>query len=332
MKEFTGKQVFLFVLLYAAYVSSVEYIILLHDRNSKWLLLEILLVTISLLITHYTLIPLFLARKRNLHFVALMMVQVLLAVMIYCIIHKQLTVCECNLISCSFTNSAKSLLPNAVLAGLYLYKRAKRKEAELKEASNARIALELELLKSQLSPHHLFNCLNTVYSYSLEENSNVSDMILKLSDNLRYVLYESSKDSVLLDTEIQCISNFIDFQKMRMIKTSEITYRVSGKTSNCRIAPMILMPIVENVFKHALGNENNKAMIIININFEEQEKRLTLKCRNSFDNLSRYTRPEGGIGFTNLRKRIAILYPDCGVFETSTQENIFLTTLSIQLR
>lgn len=324
------KEIWLFIASYLTYIVASDYLLATHNHKSLLLFFEIALVLCSLVITHFILIKLLLIRSKLFLFLLGLIFELFLFALLFCIIHKQTTQCNCNIVSCTFGNAAKFLLPNALLIGIYLYTKSRKKDIELQQASKAKIELELQLLKSQISPHHLFNCLNTIYSYSLQEKTAVSDMILKLSDNLRYVLYESKDEFVPLQKEIDCISNFIEFQRLRISNTSTIHYLIKGEYRNAFIAPMILVPLVENVFKHASGSETNKGRIEIMIEYDDKTRMLEFRSLNSFD-AQKNVSPDGGIGLTNLRKRIHILYRQKARLSTFIENGYFKYHLAINL-
>jgi len=326
----THKAIWVFIVAYLLYMVGTDYLLALHNHRSLIFVMEVALVVSSLLLTHFILIRRLLATGKLVLFLSALLLKLLLFALAFCIVHKQVTACNCNIVSCTFGNAAKFVLPNALLIGIYLYGRSRKKDMELQQASKARVELELQLLKSQISPHHLFNCLNTVYSYSLQKNAAVSDMILKLSDNLRYVLYESKDEFVPLQKEMDCISNFIDFQRLRISNTATIDYVTTGNFKSAFIAPMILVPLVENVFKHASGSETNKARIEIEIAYNDNTQLLEFRSLNSFDP-EKTTSADGGIGLTNLKKRIQILYGDKTRLSTSIENGYFKYHLSINL-
>jgi len=163
--------------------------------------------------------------------------------------------------------------------------------------------MELKFLKSQINPHVLFNNLNTIYSYSIEKPEETPELILMLSDNLKHVLYESNSERIPLEKELQFLDNYIKFQQIRTEGVKQIHYRRSIDETQYEIAPLLLITIFENAFKHSTLNSD------ININLVVQNGKLECICENDFDNAN-VTTDEFKIGLRNLDKRLHLLYKD----------------------
>ena len=163
--------------------------------------------------------------------------------------------------------------------------------------------MELQYLKSQINPHVLFNNLNTIYSYSLEKPKQVPEMILMLSDNLKYVLYDSDSNKVLLEKEMEYIDNYIRFQKIRTENIKEIQYKKEIEDQGYSIAPLLLIAIIENAFKHSAANST------VDIQIRVKDGILECLCTN----ISKIKDESGAttsIGLENLQKRLNLLYKD----------------------
>ena len=165
---------------------------------------------------------------------------------------------------------------------------------------------ELQYLKMQIHPHFLFNTLNTIYGLSLAKNQKTPEMILQLSDLLDYILYQTRKPLVKLKEEIAHIRNYIDLEKKRFQDALEIKFDCEEIPSNIELAPMLLLPFVENSFKHGKGSDG-KLQISISVKLAEEE--LEFKISNSVENFSGATMGEG-IGLQNIKRRLDILYPN----------------------
>ena len=165
---------------------------------------------------------------------------------------------------------------------------------------------ELQYLKMQIHPHFLFNTLNTIYGLSLSKNEKTPEMILQLSELLDYILYQTTKPLVKLEEEINHIRNYIDLEKNRFQDALEIEFNCDKIPSDIKLAPMLLLPFVENSFKHGRGNDG-KLKISICIKLENEE--LDFKIVNSIHNSSETTANEG-IGLQNIKRRLDILYND----------------------
>ncbi len=171
---------------------------------------------------------------------------------------------------------------------------------------------ELKLLKAQLNPHFLFNTLNNLYGLSVIKSNKLPSLMLKLSDLLRYSLYETKESFVPLEKEIQYLENYIALEKIRLEEKSEITFTKSGRFTTKKIAPMLLIVFVENAFKH-LGitkDKNSKVCITLEV-FNDN---LHFKCSNTIDNTGieahHLEKKNSGIGLQNAKKRLKLMYPD----------------------
>ncbi|HCX23869.1 MAG: hypothetical protein CMB80_30235 [Flammeovirgaceae bacterium] len=186
-----------------------------------------------------------------------------------------------------------------------------------------KINMELNALKNQLNPHFLFNGLNGIYSLSLKNDPKASEAILKLSDLLRYSLYEVSIESVSLEKELQMIRNYIDLQLIRFKPNRDVQFNVQG-TDSPFIIPMILLPLVENAFKH--GNLT-KDKSFIHISCRYSENHIEFNCQNSFIRKEK----ESGIGLKSISKLIQLYYADKASLEIIQNDHKFETKLLIQL-
>lgn len=165
---------------------------------------------------------------------------------------------------------------------------------------------ELKYLKSQVNPHFLFNALNSIYGLSLEKSNKVPKLLLRLSDFLSYSLYESSTSNISLKKEIDLINNYIALEKERYEDKVNIEWNIQkGLPDEVEIAPLLLIPLVENAFKHGVKEATEKAAVWINL--AQRENQLLFEVRNTVP--ERLENTGKGIGLKNLKKRLAILYP-----------------------
>ncbi|HEY4650378.1 MAG TPA: sensor histidine kinase, partial [Pontibacter sp.] len=179
-----------------------------------------------------------------------------------------------------------------------------RNERRNKELENQKLVAELAYLKSQVNPHFLFNTLNNIYSLAYKQSPETPDAIMKLSLLMRYMLYESNDTLVSLGKEVEHIHNFIDLQKLRLREHTSIKFNIQGEIENKRIAPMLLMTLVENAFKHGLVSKNEIGILL---NLIVGDNYLLFSTVN---NISTHKKREfGGIGLQNLRQRLNLLYP-----------------------
>ncbi len=181
-----------------------------------------------------------------------------------------------------------------------------------------RLAAELKFLKTQVNPHFLFNTLNNLYSLAYTGSEKTAPMILKLSEMMRYMLYESDAEQVPLDKEIQYIQNYIQLQQLKTEEEQQIIFEVLGETAGLQLPPMLFVPLVENAFKHGNLEENGwlKAKI------EVEDKRLIFSIHNSF-RPHQQKDPVGGIGLENVRKRLQLLFPEKHEFNVEEKDGVF---------
>lgn len=186
---------------------------------------------------------------------------------------------------------------------------------------------EFQMLKAQVSPHFLFNTLNSFYSQLILKDDKMADDILVLSDLLRYVITETDKDEALLSKEIQFVQNYIHLQKKRFEDQLYLDFSIEGECSNEKILSSVLVHFIENVFKHGkFNNEEEKAVISIQI----KEHILEISTFNYFVEGENYS--STGIGFENLTKRLNYAYKEDYILEKTEENNIFKTYLKIPLK
>lgn len=208
-----------------------------------------------------------------------------------------------------FVGRLMSLVP-PILIGALIRKSIllQRKTEESLELQNKMLAAETKALKAQINPHFLFNTLNNIYSLSQFNSAKTGDAILQLSDILRYVTYEGNQKLVNLNSELEHINSFIELQLLRDADHSNISYETDVPKNNLKIAPLILIPFIENCFKH--GNHHDKQNGWIQISIKTDGTLLTLEAANSTTNEIHQKDKVGGVGMENVRKRLALLYGD----------------------
>lgn len=169
---------------------------------------------------------------------------------------------------------------------------------------------ELRFLKSQINPHFLFNTLNSLYALTLKKSDLAPDIVLKLSEMMRYMLYECNEKWVPLSKEVNYIANYLELERIRQGSRVDIHYKVDGLVSDQKIAPLMFIPFIENCFKHGLGNQISKGFV--NIWLDVRGNELDLQIENSkAEAMPKQLHPRsGGIGLVNVRRRLELLYPD----------------------
>jgi two-component system LytT family sensor kinase len=198
------------------------------------------------------------------------------------------------------------------------------KRAILAEADKA--IAELSFLKAQINPHFLYNTLNNIYTLSIIGSEKTSDSIMKLSNIMRYVTDEAEADFVPLSSELNCITNFIDLQKLRLGKSVTLRYTITGEPLGHKISPLLLMTFIENVFKYGLSNHEPA---LINMTISMDEEYIIFHSQNQIFNYKGHSQ-RSGIGIINTRKRLDHLY--AGKYELKINSDNDLFTVDLILR
>lgn len=204
---------------------------------------------------------------------------------------------------------------------------AQKNEEALILSKTANIENELKFLKSQINPHFLFNSLNNIYSLSIIDANKAQESILYLSDMLRYVLYDCEKPLVSIEKEITYIQDFIKLFLLKSSKNYPLKTSFSVENEGLQIAPMLLIPFVENAFKHS--NIENIEEAFITIDLRSTKETIHFVVENSFRKGPKIQDAVGGIGIVNVRKRLNLLYENTHSLEISENNNTFRVELKI---
>ncbi|MBS0026762.1 sensor histidine kinase [Chitinophaga sp. 22321] len=202
-----------------------------------------------------------------------------------------------------------------------------KSEKQREELKVEKLNAELKFLKSQINPHFLFNCLNTIYSLAHKQSAQTEHAILKLSTIMRYMIYESNEARVLLSQELKYLHDYIEIQRLRLPKDIQINYRLNGTADGLKIEPMLLVPFVENAFKHGISYTED-SFIDIDIATTEDMIRLTVKNSHFKERVAE----RGGVGLDNVLKRLELLYENEHEINIRETENQFIVDLKIGLK
>ncbi|WP_370214667.1 sensor histidine kinase [Mesoflavibacter profundi] len=197
----------------------------------------------------------------------------------------------------------QTLVPLIFFSFIWMLYRFLEEQQHKEDMIRQHTEMELKFLKSQINPHVLFNNLNTIYSFSIEKPTETPELILMLSDNLKHVLYDSNAPFVSLKKELQFLDNYIKFQQIRTEGVKQIKYETYVQNAETNIAPLLLITIIENTFKHSSLHSQ------ISIEINEENKQLTCTCINDFSP-NKTDASSLKIGLVNLKKRLQLLYPD----------------------
>ncbi|MEJ5996378.1 sensor histidine kinase [Pedobacter sp. Du54] len=184
---------------------------------------------------------------------------------------------------------------------------------------------ELDLLKQQLNPHFFFNTLNNLYGLSLQRSDQTSDSILRLSDLMRYTIYKGQQDRVFLLEELNYIEDYIQLQQIRLKKQLNFRFEKNIGDENLQIAPLLLIVLIENAFKHGIEPAENEAFL--NLYLTSDDKKIYFSCENSIEDEA--TTKISGIGLANLKKRLALVYPKTSSLKINLHPNRYTAELEI---
>jgi LytS/YehU family sensor histidine kinase len=204
-------------------------------------------------------------------------------------------------------------------------------EIKLQEAEKQKVMSELKVLKAQLNPHFLFNALNNIYSLSLENNPKTPGIILKLSELMNYILYESRAEKVPVKKEIEFIRNYIELEKSRYEDSIQVSFSSDDNNfENLQIAPLLFIPFIENAFKHC-GNGNNNIPKIDIIFDSSYLPLLSIRVMNTKDCSVLDKTKNKGVGLENVKQRLELIYHNRYNLLITENESGFLVDLAIKL-
>lgn len=201
-------------------------------------------------------------------------------------------------------------------------------EQRATQAEADKASAELSFLKAQINPHFLFNTLNNIYTLALMKDENAPDSIMKLSNIMRYVTDDATKDFVSLQDEINCINDYIELQRLRIGEKTTIDLDISEDIGNVQIAPLILMTFIENVFKYGIS-KHNKSVIVIKI--KSNETGIYFFCQNKIFP-EKEENKRAGIGLINTRQRLAHLYPGKHILNINTENELYTVELTLHTK
>ena len=199
-----------------------------------------------------------------------------------------------------------------------------------REKENENLKTELSLLRSQASPHFMFNVLNNMVALARKKSDLLEPSLLKFSSLMRYMLYEADEDKVSLEKEIDYLQSYIDLQQQRFGKNVQVNVDFQKIDDNHEIEPMLLIPFVENAFKHGTGMIED-AQITIQLKVEKEK--LWFSVQNRYDSSSKEIRDKtSGIGLTNVKRRLNLLYGDKQHLLIAKKDNWFNVSLQLNLK
>lgn len=221
--------------------------------------------------------------------------------------------------------SAISAVVGLVLKGFVTWFQESKDKAELLEQNHQ---IEIALIKSQLDPHFLFNTLNNIDVLILKNPQVASEYLNRLSDIMRFMLFETKTEQIPLQQELIYIEKYIALQKIRTANEHYVNYQVQGNPEQRMIAPMTFIPFIENAFKH---NNNKKIKNAIAIDLKISSQSIVFSCTNQYDSQTNTKENHHGLGNELMKKRLELLYPDSHQLEVQDDGNFYQILLTIQM-
>jgi sensor histidine kinase YesM len=244
---------------------------------------------------------------------------------------------SCNLSHFKFSNIPNIFLGILFFGGIGLGARAileylknkERDKEKKKELEQKNLQSELNLLRAQINPHFLFNTLNNIDALIRKDPAKASEMLIKLSKEMRYMLYDSNTERISLTSEVEFIKDYISMQRLRVKNPAAIELNLDGDFDNVELPPMMFIPFIENAFKHCHKQDEEKA-IVFNLS-RKGNNEITFESRNHFDPNNQGNKDKtGGIGLELVKKRLDLLYPGKHSFIVDKAGNQFQVSLTIK--
>jgi len=202
-------------------------------------------------------------------------------------------------------------------------------ERTLAQIQHQQVQTELQLLQQQINPHFLFNTLNNLYALCLTKADSAPELVLRLADLLRYVVYQGQQPRVTLAQELRYLEDYLALQQLRVSNKTEIRIDFPTDTSQWQLPPLLLIMLVENAFKHGIENCATASWLELNVSVNQQ--RLVFRCRNSHANGAAFNSSNSGLGLVNLRRRLALHYGQQFVLQSQALADEWLAELQLEL-
>jgi two-component system LytT family sensor kinase len=305
-----------------------------YPPQSAWLITAIKVVDLAILvyITNYILIPRILYKKKYTLFITVLLLMIVTSSVIkmYWIGHLLSPAAPLNIFDRFKVRVYDNVFPHILLVStgiaFKLLLDNTRAQKRLIEMAKEKAETELQYLKSQINPHLLFNSLNSIYFLIDKQNIEARQTLLQFSDLLRYQLYDCNADTIEIEKELRYLTDYVRLQQLRRDNKYDIQLNHHGEMSDFRITPLLLVPFVENAFKH-ISHHNDKRNFV-EIDLSRQNGTFLFTVSNSKDN-HRSTEPQGGIGLVNVQRRLELLYPGKHQLMITDKEETF--TIQLQL-
>jgi len=215
-----------------------------------------------------------------------------------------------------------------IMSGLIrMYQNNMLQQVKYQEMQSIQAQYELSLLKSQIHPHFLFNTLNSIYSLALDRSEKAAEVVLRLSDLIRYILHQSEEGYVSVSHEIDYLQNYLWLEKLRLGSRADIKFEIKGDTTKM-IRPLLFLPFVENSFKHGVDEQRGNVFVHITIMIEDKGLIFDIKNNKPIEENSKSSF-KSGLGLPNIKRRLAILYPEKHSLKQDIKPDYYKVTLHL---
>ena len=322
--------VFLFILIYT-YESPENPI---YSKVIKICVFLLLVFTCAVYVNLYFLIPKFFKTKQYLIYSLLLFITIIsLSLIKYYFTLKMKPEIDYNILEETFGFSVILIFYIGFTLFFKFFKEwieLKNIELKMEKLEKQNIYSELALLKSQVNPHFLFNTLNNIYALSLVKSDSASTLVMKLSELMRYMLESSKQKFVILSDEINYIESYIELEKVRVSIKTDVQLLKSGELNNYKIAPMVLIPFIENIFKHGVNAYAKKLYAKIDLKIIDNE--LNFLVENSIPENPDVKQESTKTGLSNIKKRLELIYPDNHSLKINQSKDLYQIELKVNLK
>ena len=220
----------------------------------------------------------------------------------------------------------------AIAVILRWFKFSYQQQKEHQTLVQEKLEAELKFLKAQIHPHFLFNTLNNLYALTLKGSKEAPDVVLRLSELLNFMLYECNADRIRLGKEIQLVKDYIELEKIRYGKKLNVSFETEGSLDDLMVAPLLILPFVENSFKHGTSTDLKQPWITIQLSREGQKMSLIVEnSKQSKDTDQDQFQYKEGIGLNNVQRRLELLYPENYILEMRDQGDSYHVTFTLNV-
>ena len=297
------------------------------DQNSlinsiTYTAFEIVLYIAEAYINLFFLIPVILLKKGKLAYFTSLLILLSIACLSYFLLDLNKELLSQNFLRSIYTFFLNHVLFICISYFAWYYEKYFSEKQKRLKLENEKLQSEMMMLKSQISPHFLFNTLNNIYSLTLAKSDDAPKMLASVSDILRYFIYEGNKNEVFLESEIEVITKYIQIQKYRQIPgMNNIQFKINGDTSMLKVPPLIFMTLIENAFKH--GDIVEKKDGFVNISFSVSGNKIEFVIENSYQPKE----ISNGIGLKNVRSQLDVIYGNNYQFNIAEENSNYKVSL-----